>query len=66
MDVLSAGCDLVLHCSGEMSEMEETAEGIGAVGNDTNLRLARGEAMRANPVGIDPAAALARLKEILP
>ena len=26
--VLSAGCDLVLHCNGDMAEMKQVAEGI--------------------------------------
>ena len=43
---LAAGCDLVLHCSGDMAEMKDTATGVGPLTGDTVARLARGEAMR--------------------
>jgi len=63
--VLAAGCDLVLHCSGEMAEMEETAAGTGTVSAETSARLAKANSMLGNPVGFDAAAALNRLNEIL-
>jgi len=43
---LAAGCDLVLHCSGDLSEMAEIAVATGAVSVATAARLARGEELR--------------------
>ena len=36
---LDAGCDLVLHCEGDMAEMEAVANGTGAVLSDLNWVL---------------------------
>ena len=71
--VLAAGCDLVLHCSGDMAEMEDTARGVGPLTSDAVARLARGETLReATREGMgqagadwDAAAARARLDDIL-
>ncbi len=38
-DSLSAGCDLVLHCNGEMAEMEEVAAGCGPVNDRARARI---------------------------
>jgi len=65
MNVLAAGCDLALHCSGDMAEMQDTAVGVGNVSPETAARLAKGDAMRGDPTGFDAAAALKRLNEIL-
>ncbi len=66
---LAAGCDLVLHCSGDRAEMEDIAEGVGPLTGDAVARLARGEAMREvmREAGADwdAAAARARLDDIL-
>ena len=66
---LAAGCDLVLQCSGDMAEMEDTARGVGPLTGDAVARLARGEAMReaTRETGADwdAAAASARLDDIL-
>src|SRR5581483_4286536 len=43
---LAAGCDLALHCSGRLAEMEEIAAATGPLAAATAARLARGEAMR--------------------
>jgi beta-N-acetylhexosaminidase len=63
--VLAAGCDLVLHCSGEMAEMEAVAAGTGPVSDEGLARLETGEAMRQSPVDIDAASVQARLDEIM-
>ncbi len=67
--VLAAGCDLVLHCSGEMAEMEAVAAGAGPVTDEGLARLQNGEAMRKAPgnIGgdIDAAAVQAQLDEIM-
>ncbi len=74
---LAAGCDLVLHCSGDIAEMEDTARGLGPLTGDAVARLARGEAMRVAgreagreamldaPADWDAAAVRARLDDIL-
>lgn len=59
--VVAAGCDLVLHCSAEIAEMEEIAAAVGPVSAATAARLKRGEALRrASAVPFDRAAAEAR------
>ena len=43
---LAAGCDLVLHCSGQLDDMAEAAEAASPISTATAARLARGEALR--------------------
>ena len=70
---LAAGCDLVLHCSGDAAEMEAVAAGAGPVTDEGLARLQNGESMRKAPgdiggdIGgdIDAAAVQARLDEIM-
>ncbi len=63
--VLAAGGDLVLHCSGDLAEMEAVAAGAGPLGPETVARLARGEAMLGKTGDWDAGAAQKRLDEIL-
>jgi beta-N-acetylhexosaminidase len=37
--VVEAGCDLALHCSGDMAEMVRVAQGLGEIGNRSAERL---------------------------
>jgi beta-N-acetylhexosaminidase len=64
---LAAGCDVALHCSGNMDEMIAAANGAGPLTAAAQTRLARAEAERqaagASPVLTE--AALARLEELL-
>lgn len=39
--VVAAGCDVALHCSGEMSEMVAVASGLGEIGEEARTRLTR-------------------------
>jgi beta-N-acetylhexosaminidase len=39
--VLAAGCDVALHCSGDMTEMQSCAEGVGAITPQGHERLER-------------------------
>jgi len=39
--VLAAGCDIALHCSGDMTEMEAIAGAVGAIGEQAKTRLER-------------------------
>ena len=62
---LAAGCDLVLHCSGDLAEMNEVVTGVGMVNERTVARLSRGAAMLGKPADWDRGSALARLGEIM-
>ena len=46
---LAAGCDVVLHCNGDMAEMSEVAAAVGALSDAARQRLARAEARRGAP-----------------
>lgn len=39
---IAAGCDLALHCSGRLDEMEQVADGAGALGAAGRARIERG------------------------
>jgi beta-N-acetylhexosaminidase len=43
---LAAGCDLAMHCSGNLNEMQEAAAGAFPVTQQAAARLARGKALR--------------------
>ncbi|HEY0271215.1 MAG TPA: glycoside hydrolase family 3 N-terminal domain-containing protein, partial [Sphingomonas sp.] len=45
--VIAAGCDIALHCSGDMAEMEAVAGALGGIGAGARDRLARAMAMIA-------------------
>ena len=56
--VLAAGCDIVLHCSGDMAEMVAVAGAVGEIGDVARVRLDRAMATVA---GAQPVAAYAEL-----
>lgn len=62
---LDAGCDLVLHCNGEMAEMEAVARALRPVSDASLERL--GKASRQKRIGapLDVAQSLARLETLL-
>lgn len=64
---LAAGCDVVLHCSGDMAEMTATANGARPLSAAAAARVERAEALRraATADHISEAEALARLKELM-
>lgn len=62
---LAAGCDLVLHCNGNMDEMIEVAKATPRLSAAALRRLADAEAGRPSPTPFDRAAAEARLRELL-
>lgn len=41
---LAAGCDIILHCNGDMAEMEPIAKGLSETSKETLARIARGSA----------------------
>lgn len=63
--VLEAGCDLVLHCSGVMAEMEDTARGLRPLTGEASARLATARSLLSEGGDWDRDAVQARLDEIL-
>lgn len=45
---IHAGCDVVLHCNGDLTEMEQVVSAAGAMAQATLMRAARALALRAN------------------
>lgn len=62
---LAAGCDLVLHCNGDLNEMGGIAAAIGPLSEAAQLRIASGEARRQAPGAFDRFAAERRLAALL-
>ena len=58
---LAAGCDVVLHCGGDLDEMGEVADAVGPLSDAAQARVAAAEARRTPPEPIDTARAAARL-----
>lgn len=58
--VLAAGCDIALHCSGDMAEMEAVAGAVGAIGAAARARL---DTAMASVAGAGDAPAFAALVE---
>ena len=61
---LAAGCDAVLHCNGDMAEMEAVAGVVPPLAGDAARRAARAEAERGGAEPVDLAAADARYAEL--
>lgn len=64
---LAAGCDLALHCNGDLRQMKAVVAATGLISADTAARLARGVARRRNCAtdGFDRGAAEAQFNELL-
>ena len=62
---LAAGCDLALHCNGDLAEMTDVAEAAGPISEGAASRLAAALARRTIPQPIDGAALLAELDGLL-
>jgi beta-N-acetylhexosaminidase len=66
---LAAGCDLVLHCSGERSEMEAVAQSTPPISPESAARIARAESNRRTAAdqapSFEPNAARAELDGLL-
>lgn len=62
---ISAGCDLVLHCTGVYDEMKEVATVLKPMSAELLGRVAKARAMAPAPKPFDRAAALERLNELL-
>lgn len=62
---LFAGCDLVLHCNGDMNEMKEVASEVSELKGQAKKRSAHALAHLCVPGAFDPAAAEARLATLM-
>jgi beta-N-acetylhexosaminidase len=62
---LAAGCDLLLHCNGDMEEMRAVAAGATSIADTALHRLEAAEARRAKPATPPNAAEQARFMEDL-
>ena len=62
---LAAGCDLVLHCNGNLAEMEEVASQCPELCGAALERTGRALARRGPPDDIDIGAARARFASML-
>jgi beta-N-acetylhexosaminidase len=60
-----AGCDLVLHCNGDMNEMKEVASEVKELKGQALKRSEHALAHLSVPGGFDPAAGEARLAALL-
>lgn len=62
---LEAGCDMVLHCNGEMAEMEEVAAAAGALKGKALQRARAALKTRRRPQGFDRKSALKDLEALV-
>ena len=63
---LAAGCDVVLHCNGDMDEMQGVAAGTAALTDAAQTRLARANGLRRHLPAPDKAAAAAEVSRSIP
>jgi beta-N-acetylhexosaminidase len=63
--VLAGGCDVVLHCSGKLDEMEAVAAASGAMSEAAMARLARGLGMRRKQEPVNRAIVERRIESLL-
>jgi beta-N-acetylhexosaminidase len=62
---LFAGCDLVLHCNGDMDEMRDVASEVKALEGQALKRSEQALVHLSAPSAFDPIAAQARLAALL-
>lgn len=66
MAALAAGCDLALHCNGDMAEMEVVAAAAPPLSEPTRKRIARASGVRKSSLrGGDTAKLLARFDAVM-
>jgi len=63
---LAAGCDLVLHCSGDLADMAGLAPAVPAIGAATARRLKSARQGIETGAEIDIAATVRRLARLMP
>ena len=62
---LFAGCDVVLHCNGDMNEMKDVALEAKQLEGASLRRANHAQSLLVTPAGFDPAVAQARLESLL-
>ena len=62
---MAAGCDLALHCNGDLAEMRDVAAAVGTISEAAATRLGAALARRSAPAPVDPPALLAELNGLL-
>ena len=62
---LTAGCDLVLHCNGQLDEMKTVAEVIPELTGEAAARCDRALASRGKPEPLDPDAMRSEVRDLL-
>lgn len=62
---LDAGCDVVLHCNGEMAEMTAVAEEVRPLSAAAEVRVAKGVAQKRAGTPFDRKAAEAKVAQLL-
>ncbi|MGR3501143.1 glycoside hydrolase family 3 N-terminal domain-containing protein [Pseudaestuariivita sp.] len=66
VQALEAGCDVTLHCNGDLGEMRSIAEAVPTMRADSLKRGRAALAARATPAPVDIPALEAKLAELLP
>jgi beta-N-acetylhexosaminidase len=62
---LAAGCDLVLHCNGNLQEMQAVAAETPQIAGEALRRIEAAEAARRSPDALDPAEARALFSHMI-
>ncbi|MGE5546353.1 MAG: beta-N-acetylhexosaminidase [Solirubrobacterales bacterium] len=62
---LDAGCDVVLHCNGDMGEMQAIASAVRPLTEIAQERIAQASRLKRAPAALDVVAAAARVDELL-
>jgi beta-N-acetylhexosaminidase len=62
---IAAGCDIALHCSGDLTEMKEVAKGLGTISNVARERLHKAMSAATPPAPFDKVVATARRDALL-
>jgi beta-N-acetylhexosaminidase len=62
---IAAGCDLVLHCSGDLAEMQQVAAAVPQLAGDALRRTEAALAARPAPAAADREALEARFRELV-
>ena len=62
---MAAGCDLALHCKGDLSEMQQVAAAAGDMRPETQTRARAALAARQTPDPVDIAALQAELSAMM-
>ena len=64
VDVIAAGCDVALHCSGNLAEMVEVASVVPPLDGDAASRFARARSQLREPEDFDAGTAVALMTDL--